>query len=167
MAFNLVSQIDFLNAFESQIGVQYDSYQHESIALFEAWNSNIINIQNQCCSIGTTNEVSFLRTLKKIVDEWKKKQNSEDEINVYIAMKHMINPILELASDYQLGKKGFDECDAIIISAKHLALTYDRWKTLSSGFADVFKEYAKSASNSLSVLIEAKEYFSKNTKAIK
>ena len=79
----------------------------------------------------------------------------------------MINPILELASDYQLGKKGFDECDAIIISAKHLALTYDRWKTLSSGFADVFKEYAKSASNSLSVLIEAKEYFSKNTKAIK
>lgn len=166
-AYNLISQIEFLSVFEEQILVQYKKYERDSLSLFEDWNRNIINIQNLSKNADEEYNFTILNSIKNIVKNWMEIQYLEDKVNIQLTEQYLIMPILKIASNFKLGQIGYEKCDSIILSAKELDIIYRRWKSIAEGFSEVFKDYADLASKSLKVLLDAKEYFSKNTKAFK
>lgn len=167
-AFNIVSQMDFLQAFESEIRSQYDAYERQSMALFEDWNPNIKRIQRLCNSVNTCQVAFDVQTLRGIVETWRKTiAHNNSEVDIPLTFKNLIEPILITYRDHEYGHSGYEELDQIIESTKILNEVYYRWKVLSEGFSKVFEGYANNAESALRILLEAKKYFASKTKAIK
>lgn len=166
-AFNMISQIDFLKSLESEIRIQYDSYQRESLALFNDWNHSIEQIQKLCFSKYNCKEESIMKDLIYIVDTWREGIQNDKEADVPKAFENLIVPILERCNEHIMGQANFSEVDGIKEGALVLANVYKRWKSIAEGFSKVFADYAEHANNALVVLMTSKNYFSEKTKAIK
>lgn len=165
--YNLISQLDFLSSLESEILKLYDSYQKESRALYDYWNSNIKEIQRICAGNYTTEESDLIGKLIGIVEKWMIKSRNDSEVDVPKTIDFLVNPIIEETKHQGFKQKGFAEVDRIKESSLNLLLVFERWKAISAGFSTVFSDYANNAYKALSVLQEAKEYFVNETHAVR
>lgn len=165
--FNMISQIDFLGSLEPEIRKQYDSYQKESIALFDDWNSNIMSIQRLCAGKYSAEESDKMVEFISIVQKWAEQTSGDSEVNVSQTMQLLMTPILNATKNHSFKQPGFEEVDLIKENALQLKTVYDRWLSLSSGFSKVFREYARNANTALTVLMSSKNYFLDSTKVVR
>ena len=162
-AFNMISQIDFLKSLEAEICKQYDLYQRESLALFDDWNNNILQIQKLCsCNINSI-EANIMSDLIDIVNYWREETRNDNAVDVTNAYEKLIVPILKRCKEHVLGQANYSEVDGIKEGALVLVNVYIRWKSIAEGFSKLFADYAEDMDIALNVLIASKNYFSENT----
>lgn len=167
--FNLVSQFDYLEAFESEVRKNYDNYNHECLNLTESWNllmkKTQADLEKMSSSVSDSSDKYIFNSLDKVIRNYFSKRAGLP-FSFDLTYKELIAPLNQAVDDcktkYPNSIKGLE----LYADARNMMLLYNQWETNINGFSEVFK----SISNTLNVVMNTLDkalLFLKNETVVK
>ena len=164
-AFNMVSQIDYLQSVEIEIARQYDAYQIQSQEFLPEWNAEIMNIKEKILAKPTcSREQIMLQEINNTYSLWANDSTSDEYVDVFKIQDRLLLPIVNACNKQSILGQEFKNVESINKSALTLLTIIKRWQALNLGFSEVFRLYSRCESDSIDSLMEAVCYFKNNTK---
>lgn len=164
-AYNIVSQFDFLSTCDDEIKEKYNEYHSRLIDLMEKWNTLWKEFENMRKNGNSSDNQNYdvWRTVFFSYKNWRDKYGQGGRVDFNIVSTELITPlfnaIIRKRSEYPSSKLAEQFYEVIY----PLYLILNEWNVIKAGYSTVFIDIANRIEQSYSVLVKAKNHFSRTT----
>lgn len=161
-AYNIVSQIDFLSSCDGEVFKKYNEYQSRCTALVDKWNSywSKFDVLRKTNKLDSQDHVVFRNVVLQFKD-WKDQHKQNEHLNYNVISTELIIPLFQTLSNMKFEYPSSTLAVQFYDVIHSLYLILNEWNVVKSGYREVFNDLANRIEESYSVLVEAKEHFSK------
>lgn len=162
-AYNIVSLIDFLSSCDDEVFKKYNDYHSRCTALVDKWNSswNKFDVLRNTSSSSDSQDYYVFCNVVVQYKNWRDRHEQNEHLNYNAISTELIIPLYQALSNMKFKYPSSTLAVQFYDVIHSLYLILNEWNVIKSGYRKVFNDLANRIEESYSILVEAKEHFSK------
>src|SRR5574344_1703171 len=165
--FNLISEVDFLQKIDRSIVENYDNYGKQAFELQKEWNNNLNDLKDMVHKKTVYSDKNYIDNLQVKVLSIFNKWIDDVDLNgtsVSSTVKGLIGPLMQLVVEETRNGNSNSYTLELYAPLRNIKEVDAKWETLKVEYTNVFNSIGIRISHACKTLVEAKEYFEKDTR---